>query len=438
VLHLISSFFLKPNPPPQVSHILNSLGFFLICQVAPFGSRGGLALTWRPGVDLECFITNKNNISAWCFSNPTHSPWILSCIYSPPDLKEKLTFWDSFTVASDNFVSPWLCIGDLNFVLDQSKKQGGRLVANSSSFPFKKFIDHFGLVDLGFAGNPYTWCNHRQGLATIKERLDRGLATLSWIHLHIEYSILHLPATNSYHHPILLNTNRSTILPRPFRFEAFWTCDPTCEAIIQATWNQPVQGLPAQFLIRKQFHTKVSLIQWNSIHSGRIQRKIKSIKALIDQVQQVPSCPSSISIETNLKIALDELLLQEETLWKTKSRESWLTCSDLNTKFFYTPTIIRRRSNAVNFLKTSARGWLSDRAAIGGTFVDHFCNLFSSSSPPIDDELSDLFPPTILEEENLALVSIPTEVEVFKVLSSIDSSKALGPDGFSTIFYKKY
>jgi hypothetical protein len=426
------------SSPSQVSSILNSLGFFLICQVAPVGSRGGLALSWRPGVDLECFITNKNNISAWCFSDPTHTPWILSCIYGPPDIREKPAFWDSFTAASDNFVSPWLCIGDLNFVLDQSEKQGGRLVASSSSCPFKKFIDHFGLVDLGFAGNPYTWCNHRQGLATIKERLDRGLATLSWIHLHTEYSILHLPATNSDHHPILLNTNHSTILPRPFRFEAFWTHDPSCEAVIQAAWNQPVIAPPAQCLIRKQFHTKVSLIRWNSTHFGKIQRKIKSTKARIDQVQQAPTCPSSISTETNLKLALDDLLLQEETLWKSKSRETWLTCTDLNTKFFHTSTIIRRRSNAVNFLKSSAGGWLSDRTAIGGDFVDHFSSLFSSSSPPIDGELADLFPPTITEEENKALISIPTEEEVFKVLSSIDSSKAPGPDGFSALFYKKY
>jgi hypothetical protein len=92
----------------------------------------------------------------------------------------------------------------------------------------------------------------------------------------------------------------------------------------------------------------------------------------------------------------------------------------------------------MNFLKTSAGGWLLDRAAIGGNFVDHFSNLFSSSSPPMDDELSDLFPPIITEEENIALISIPTEEEVFKVLSSIDSSKAPGPDGFSALFYKKY
>jgi hypothetical protein len=58
------------SSPSQVSAALIRLGFFLMTQVATSGSSGGLVLTWRPGVDLECFISNKNNISAWCYSDP--------------------------------------------------------------------------------------------------------------------------------------------------------------------------------------------------------------------------------------------------------------------------------------------------------------------------------------------------------------------------------
>jgi hypothetical protein len=80
------------SPPPQITSILNRLGFFLMIQFAPIGSSGGLVLTWRPGVELECFISNKHNISAWCYSDPPNSPWILSCIYGPPDKIDKLAF----------------------------------------------------------------------------------------------------------------------------------------------------------------------------------------------------------------------------------------------------------------------------------------------------------------------------------------------------------
>ena len=82
-------FFLKPNPPPQVSTILNRLGFFLMIQVASCGASGGLVVAWQPGIDLECFITNKENIFAWCYSNPPHFPWILSCVYGPLGKREK-------------------------------------------------------------------------------------------------------------------------------------------------------------------------------------------------------------------------------------------------------------------------------------------------------------------------------------------------------------
>jgi hypothetical protein len=143
------------------------------------GSSGGLVLTWRLGVELECFIYNKHNISSWCYLHPPNSPWILSCIYGPPDKRDKLAFWDSFTFVGEGFVSSWLCIRDLNYVFNQSEKLGGRPVASSSQCPFKHFIDHFGLVDLGLVGNPFTWSNNRQGAASIKERLDRGLASLS-------------------------------------------------------------------------------------------------------------------------------------------------------------------------------------------------------------------------------------------------------------------
>jgi hypothetical protein len=251
--------------------------------------------------------------------------------------------------------------------------------------------------------------------------------------------MLHIPATNSDHHPILLNTNYlSALLPRPFRFEEFWTKDPSCGLVIQSAWDKQVFGSPAQCLLKKQFHTKESLKRWNAVHFGNIQKKIKATKDMIDKVQQLPPNHSTFSSEANLKILMDELLIQEEILWKSKSREIWLTCTDLNTKFFHSSTIIRRRANAVNFLKTNEGGWISDRADIGSNFVLHFTNLFSSTSPIADEELQNLFPPVIFAEENLILCSIPTEDEVVKALSSLGSSKAPGPDGFTSLFYKKY
>ena len=90
------------------------------------------------------------------------------------------------------------------------------------------------MINLGFVGNPFTWSNNRKGLENIKERLDRGLASPSWVHLHPDFSLIHLPAHNLDHNPISLNTNTSSCcLPRPFRFHEFWTKDSFCGQVIE-------------------------------------------------------------------------------------------------------------------------------------------------------------------------------------------------------------
>ena len=139
-----------------------------------------------------------------------------------------------------------------------------------------------------------------------------------------------------------------------------------------------------------------------------------------------------------LQKSLDDLLLQEESLWRNKSRETWLTCKDLNTKFFHTSTIIKRRRNAIDFLKLPSGVWSSKRQSIGNYFTTHFKDLFSSSAPILDDDLLSLFDNCISTEANVSLCAIPLEQEIFSVLTSIGSTKAPGLDGFIALFYKKY
>ena len=156
-------------------------------------------------------------------------------------------------------------------MLDQSEKLGGRPVASSSNCPFRKFINQPSLIDLGFVGNPFTWCNNKNGPATIKQRLDKGLASLSWVHLHCGYFIIHIPAFDSDHNHITLNTTTpSPFLPRPFRFEEFWTKDHTCRMVRKNAWSPLVSGSPAYFLVKKSKKTKTTLKRWNSTHFGHI------------------------------------------------------------------------------------------------------------------------------------------------------------------------
>jgi len=72
--------------------------------------------------------------------------------------------WDAMDSFRVSYNDLWVCIENFN------------AITSYSSNPFSDFMDEFGMIDLGFSGNPLTLSNHRQGSSLIKERLDRGHA----------------------------------------------------------------------------------------------------------------------------------------------------------------------------------------------------------------------------------------------------------------------
>jgi hypothetical protein len=81
---------------------------------------------------------------------------------------------------------------------------------------------------------------------------------------------------------------------------------------------------------------------------------------------------------------------------------------------------------------------VSSRADIGENFIAHFTNLFTSSNLLIENEMLDLFSPIITEEENTFLCTPSAKEEISEALASLGTTKALGHDGFTALFYKKY
>jgi hypothetical protein len=303
------------------SPILRQLGYFLTVQAPPSNYRGGLLLAWKFDVNLSAFYVSNNIICAWYYSVIPYVKCLLSFVYGPPYKKTSSEFWTVLSSFGVSLSAPWLCIGDFNVIISQDDKYGGwpynYLLAN----PFMDFINTFGMVDLGFSGNPYTWSNHHQGLGLIKERLDRSFASSDWICYFPSYLVSHLPAHNSDHYPFLLNTTIPVpTLLKPFRFEEFCTRDPTCEVVIQEAWSTPIEGSFSYFLSKKLKITKQSIKYWNKHYFGDICSKIDRTLKLLDAVQQDYPSDSNLALELHLHSLVDEYLLQEESTWKSKSR----------------------------------------------------------------------------------------------------------------------
>ena len=292
---------------------------------------------------------------------------------------------------------------------------------------------------MGFSGNPYTWTNKRHNFANIKERLDRAFSNTEWRTIFPRASVYHFPATSSDHNPIILNSSGfESSNPKPFRFEAIWTRDGSSTQVIKHAWDHLVFGSPLFKFVKKLKATKKDLIWWNKNCFGHLQSRNKSLSEAINSIQQLDPTESNLQKEKTLTWEFNENLRREELLWKQKSRVQWLTSPTLNTKFFHVSTIIRRRKNAIDFLKNENNEWLSNRNDIGSSFVQFYKNLFSSSNPQFPIALDNLILPVISDEDNVLLCAIPTAAKIKQTLFNIGSDKSPGPDGMSALFYKHY
>ena len=69
---------------------------------------------------------------------------------------------------------------------------------------FRNTLLHYGLIDLGYWGNMFTWRNGRPGDAFVQEHLDRACTTLDWRERFPQAVVNHLQVSYSNHDPIFL------------------------------------------------------------------------------------------------------------------------------------------------------------------------------------------------------------------------------------------
>ena len=167
-------------PIRKCSNFLMSLGFYNLDFVDPRGKKGGLVVGWKNGVDIEITYKCCNMINGLVFSDHLNESCLISFVYGPPNRNNRGPFWEAVEKVGEAFGGGWLCIGDFNHVFSQTHKKGGKLVASSSSGGPNDVNEKNGLIDINFSSNPYTWSNGREGLANIKERLDRAFVYDRW------------------------------------------------------------------------------------------------------------------------------------------------------------------------------------------------------------------------------------------------------------------
>ena len=140
----------------------------------------------------------------------------LTGFYGHPDTNKREETWTLLESFGRSNTLPWLCLGDYNEILSQVKKAKGRLRPARQMDRFCMAISHYGFMDLGYRGSPFTWSRNHPTEGRICIRLDRVLAIAAWKSKFPRALVQHLSMSTSDHSMIAAHLPPSkTRLKRP-------------------------------------------------------------------------------------------------------------------------------------------------------------------------------------------------------------------------------
>lgn len=201
-----------------VDRVARKLGFEKWEGVEANGRSGSLIWLWKEEIEIKIEWKLENVICSTIKDYNQKDLWRLYATYGSTRYGDKLSFWGELTAWVEDEKLPWMMLGDLNEITEESENFQGRGLRGRHLF-LKDFVQQTGAIDLGFVGRRFTWINKQEGSVSIRKRLDRAISYSGWLELFPKATVQHLNMEYSDHLPILLKTNGEEVTYNlPFRF----------------------------------------------------------------------------------------------------------------------------------------------------------------------------------------------------------------------------
>ncbi|GKV15133.1 hypothetical protein SLEP1_g25935 [Rubroshorea leprosula] len=365
----------------EMNLIRIDLGFEHCFAVDCVGRGGGLALLWTEEFTLQPSSASQSHIDVELV-DPRGRPWRLTGFYGRPEVARREESWTLLKSIKAASTLPWLCLGDFNEILRQSKKEGGNPRPSRQMDAFAEAINYCAFKELGFKGPRFTFMRKIHG-DLIKERLDRVLMNSEWLDMFLGAFSHHLLALRSDHAPILVmaDTKIGRCRNPPaklFRFENFWIKDPECEEKIKEGWKAGRGNMNMSQVLSKIASCGSLLTEWSQAKFGNIPERIKHLQQELLHIRNGSAQDNSLGTMEALEKELNNWQRKEEVLWKQRSRVQWLKEGDRNTAYFHNRASARRKKNHIAALMDDNGTSISDRTGIEAICIKYFKNLFTS------------------------------------------------------------
>ncbi|GJW97300.1 hypothetical protein Tco_0179108 [Tanacetum coccineum] len=273
---------------------------------------------------------------------------------------------------------PWILMGDFNVALNMEDTYSGSSSMNSAMYEFKDCVFEIEVMDVTSSGIHYTWTQKPKGGGGVLRKLDHIMSNEEFIDTFPGAYGWFQPYRISDHSPAVLKIPTLTASkPKPFKFYNFLAFKSNFLELVDSNWTRHVDG-----------HNMF-----------KVMTKLKLLKK---------------------PMPFNEAKLDEERFLKQKAKVEWLDVGDSNSAYFHKSIKCRNQQSRIELILNS------DNVEILGTSMD--CNTLN---------VEGLFSKTVPIDITFNMVRLVTNEEIKAAMFDIGDEKALGPDEYTYVFFKK-
>ncbi|GKA65320.1 RNA-directed DNA polymerase, eukaryota, reverse transcriptase zinc-binding domain protein [Tanacetum coccineum] len=283
-------------------------------------------------------------------------------------------------------------MGDFNVILKPEEQSNGPSGLNNDMIEFRDAVNSLEIDDLCSSGFNFTWTNSlKNTLTSTLKKLDRIMINDQFINVY-EKSHGEITGCNMYK-----VVQKLKCLKKPLR---------------KLSWKNGN-------LFEKVVDLRIKLME--------VQRLLDADRNNMFLKEKCVDIGKEYA-----DAAEDELKLLHQ-----KARVHWLKEGDKNSAYFHSILKTRKNKSRVESI-CKEDGTRVVGEMVPEQFVNHFKDLLGKSQHvQALSNMENYVQAKLTEEEALDMIKMVTDDEIKTALFDIDSSKAVGPDGFTSCFFKK-